>query len=84
MKRVKLTKMKVKIYKFGNMNILPDKNGKWIPQTDVDLILEDEKGIINMWNSNKKRLNRERKKLIKIYENDLEIDITPKEELEEL
>jgi hypothetical protein len=83
MKRMKLTPMKVIKYKFGNMDILPDESGKWVPQTIRDMkgfVYKDEEHIIYAWKLSHGKLDELGRRLIKVYENGLEVDITPKYE----
>lgn len=83
---MKLIKMEIKKYRFGEMNILPDDKGNWIPKTEseCDLILKNEKEILQMWHYNAKRLNKLGRRLIKVYDRGdstvYEVDITPKME----
>ena len=50
MKRMKLIKMEIKKYKFGEMDILTDDKGNWIPKTEseCDLTLKNEKEILQI------------------------------------
>jgi hypothetical protein len=82
MRKVKLIPMKTKMYKFGTMNILTNEKGEWVPQTKSEMNMEgftfkNEKEIINAWKTNQKQLIRLRRRLIKVYDNGLEVDITP-------
>jgi hypothetical protein len=78
MKRMKLTPMKVIKYKFGNMDCIVQDDGRIKPiamNTDFqDFTYNNEEHMLSSWT---KRLSKLGRRLIKVYENGLERDITP-------
>lgn len=78
MRRMKLIPMKVIKYKFGQMDCTVNEDGIITPQSEnTDLsnfVFRDEEHLIKSWTS---KLNRLQRRLIKVYENGLEVDITP-------
>ena len=80
MKRYRLIPMKAKEYKFGNMLCTVNEDGTIKPHgehTDFgDFVYRDEEHLLSSWS---KRLTKIGRRLIKVYENGHEVDITPGE-----
>lgn len=75
---MKLTPMKAIKYKFGTLDCTVNENGTITPHpvnTDLgDFVYRDEKHLVESWSKHLSKIGR---KLIKVYENGLEVDITP-------
>lgn len=76
---MKLRIMKVKEYRFGNLICIVNEDDTITPQQGGlnGFVYKNEEHMLKAWGYSKKKLHSQRKRLIKVYEDGLEIDITP-------
>lgn len=81
-KRKRLTIMKVKLYKFGTLECVVNPDGTITPLWEAldGWSYENEEQLIKSWKMSSEKLNKLGRRLIKVYEDGLEVDITPKED----